>query len=70
MIGGQTLFVNTAEESFILAQDETKAVEQTETTTETIEEVTFIEDKAGQIDLKIKFARLKKVLRKRSASIF
>lgn len=69
MIGGQTLFVNTAEENFILAQNETQTIEQTETI-ETVEETTFIEDKATQVDLKIKFSRLKKVLRKRSASIF
>jgi hypothetical protein len=69
MIGGQTLFTKTTEENFILAQNETNLVESTEVT-ETIEETVFIEDKTPQTDLKVKFARLKKAMRKRSASIF
>lgn len=70
MISGQTFFTNAAEESFILATNETKSVENTEAT-RSIEESKFIEDGgAAQIDLKAKFARLKKAMRKRSASIF
>jgi hypothetical protein len=69
MISGQTLFKSAAEENFILAQNETKLVEQTETTV-TVEKTTSIEDGATQVDLKAKFARLKKAMRKRSASIF
>ncbi|HEX8367927.1 MAG TPA: hypothetical protein VF604_05250 [Pyrinomonadaceae bacterium] len=69
MIGGQTLFTNTAEENFILAQNETKSVETTEAV-ETVEDVTLIETNTSQIDLKMKFARLKKAMRKRSVSIF
>jgi len=69
MIGGQTLFTNKAEENFILAQNETKLVETTEVI-ETVEETTIIEENSSQGDLKIKFARLKKAMRKRSVSIF
>ena len=69
MIGGQTLFTNKADENFILAQNETKLVETIEVV-ETVEETTIIENKSPQGDLKIKFARLKKAMRKRSVSIF
>jgi hypothetical protein len=69
MIGGQTLFINQADENFILAQNETKLVETTEVI-ETVEETTIIENNSPQGDLKIKFARLKKAMRKRSVSIF
>ena len=69
MIGGQTLFINKAEENFILAQNETKLIETTEVI-ETVEETTIIENNSPQSDLKIKFARLKKAMRKRSVSIF
>ena len=69
MIGGQTLFINKAEENFILAQNETDSVETTEVV-ETIESVTLIEENTPQKDLKIRFARLKKAMRKRSVSIF
>lgn len=69
MIGGQALFINKAEENFILSQNETKLVENTEVI-ETVEEVTVIEENSSQADLKIKFSRLKKAMRKRSVSIF
>ncbi|HEX8249495.1 MAG TPA: hypothetical protein VF599_15050 [Pyrinomonadaceae bacterium] len=69
MISGQTLFINQTEENFILAQNETKLVESTEVI-ETVEETTLIENNSPQIDLKMKFARLKKAMRKRSVSIF
>jgi hypothetical protein len=69
MIGGQTVFINKAEENFILGQNETKSVETTEVI-ETVEETTGIENNSPQNDLKIKFARLKKAMRKRSVSIF
>jgi hypothetical protein len=68
MIGGQTLFVNTTEENFILAQNETVSVEKTEVI-ETVDSVALIENNKPQIDLKMKFARLKKAMRKRSVSI-
>ncbi|HEX9962797.1 MAG TPA: hypothetical protein VGB00_17835 [Pyrinomonadaceae bacterium] len=69
MIGAQSLFNNKAEENFILSQNETKSVETTEII-ETVEEATRIEDNSPQGDLKIKFSRLKKAMRKRSVSIF
>ena len=69
MIGGQTLFTNKAEENFILAQNETKLVETTEVI-ETVEETTISEENSSPGDLKIKFARLKEAMRKRSGSIF
>lgn len=69
MIGGQTLFINQAEENFILAQNEIGLVETTEVV-ETIEETAIVEKTSPANDLKIKFARLKKAMRKRSVSIF
>jgi hypothetical protein len=69
MIGGQSLFINKAEENFILAQNEAKLGETTEAV-ETVEQTALIEDNSPQRDLKIKFARLKKAMRKRSVSIF
>jgi hypothetical protein len=69
MIGGQSLFINKAEENFILAQNEAKLGETTEVI-ETVEQTALIEDNSPQGDLKIKFARLKKAMRKRSVSIF
>jgi len=69
MIGGQTLFIDKAEENFILAQNETDSVETTKVV-QTVESVTLIEENTRQNDLKIKFARLKKAMRKRSVSIF
>lgn len=72
MIGGQSLFVNTAEENFVLAQNETgSGGESAENAAEATIETKFIEDStAPQVDLKAKFARLKKAMRKRSVSIF
>ena len=70
MIGGQTLFVNKAEENFILARNEANPVDAAAEATEAIEDTTFIEGGAAQTDLKAKFARLKKAMRKRSSSIF
>lgn len=69
MIGGQTLSKDNREENFILTQKEPALVESTEVV-ETVEEVTVIESNSPQGDLKIKFARLKKAMRKRSVSIF
>jgi hypothetical protein len=69
MIGGQTLFINQAEENFIPAQNETNMVETTGVV-ETVEETTIVENNSSQVDLKVKFARLKKAMRKRSVSIF
>ena len=69
MVGEQTLFNNKAEENFILSQTETKSVETREII-ETVEENARIEDNSPQGDLKIKFSRLKKAMRKRSVSIF
>ncbi|HEY0049007.1 MAG TPA: hypothetical protein VGB68_06965 [Pyrinomonadaceae bacterium] len=69
MIGGQTLSTKQAEENFILSQNESNPVESAEAV-ETIEETTFIEAKTSQVDLKMKFTRLKKAMRKRSVSIF
>ena len=69
MISGQTLYTNKAEENFILAQNEPDPVETTEVV-ETIESVTLVEENAPQKDVKIRFARLKKAMRKRSVSIF
>ena len=69
MIGGQTLFVNATEENFVMAQNETHTVEKNEII-ETDESVSLIENNNPQIDLKKKFARLKKAMRKRSVSIF
>jgi hypothetical protein len=69
MIGGQALFINKAEENFILAQNEKDPAEAAGVA-ETGESGTIIEENARQDDLKIKFARLKKAMRKRSVSIF
>jgi hypothetical protein len=70
MIGGQTLFTNTpAEENFVLAQKQVNPVANSEAA-ETLEETTFIESGMAQVDLKLKFSRLKKAMRKRSSSIF
>ncbi|MDQ3797982.1 MAG: hypothetical protein M3384_00890 [Acidobacteriota bacterium] len=72
MIGGQSLFINTADENFVLAQqNETGGSESAEAAAEAIRESAFIEGSAApQVDLKAKFARLKKAMRKRSVSIF
>jgi hypothetical protein len=69
MIGGQTVFTNTAEESFISALNETEAVEMKETS-ETAGDSVLVETNTRQVDLKPKFARLKKAMRRRSVSIF
>jgi hypothetical protein len=69
MISGQTLSTNTAEENFVLVQKQINPVEVTEAT-ETTEETTFIQSGRAQVDLKLKFTRLKKAMRKRSSSIF
>lgn len=74
MIGGQSLFINPAEENFVLAQNETGGSGSGSESAETAEagrETAFIEGGgAPQVDLKAKFARLKKAMRKRSVSIF
>jgi len=72
MIGGQTLFVNKAEENFILARNEANPVDAAAVAeaAEATEDTAFIEGGAAQTDLKAKFARLKKAMRKRSSSIF
>jgi hypothetical protein len=73
MIGGQTLFVNAAEENFMPVRNETRTVENQEAVKAPAGENTTVAAAvavAPQIDLSVRFARLKKTMRRRSSSIF
>lgn len=71
MIGGQNVFINPADEIFNSGQKEAESVEVIETETiKTAGETKLVENALRQIDVKTKFARLKKAMRKRSVSIF
>lgn len=70
MISGQTLYSNTAEESFIPIQNETNLIEIAAETVEAAEDSTPVENTLPKLDLKSNFARLKKAMRRRSVSIF
>jgi hypothetical protein len=72
MIGGQTLFVNAAEENFMPVRNEARTVENQEAVKAPAGENATVAAVAvaPQIDLSVRFARLKKTMRRRSSSIF
>ena len=70
MINGQTLSAGAVEENILAGQNADQPVQIKETAAATETDAAEVEAKTPMPDLRAKFARLRKTVRRRSVSIF